>query len=142
MNWGTKIVLGMAAFMSFIIGMAIYMFNNYGKDALVEDDYYEKGINYDKEFNAKTNTLNDEATPVIDITKSQLIIKLKDSANYDLALMRPSAKAADIHSKGHTIGEANLILIDLTGMNKGLWQLKLAWTVGDKDYLFTKDITL
>ncbi|WP_461790587.1 FixH family protein [Pedobacter sp.] len=142
MNWGTKIVLGMAAFMSFIVGMAIYMFNNYGKDALVEDDYYEKGINYNKEFNAKTNMLNDEATPTLDITKSQLIIKLKDSVNYDLALIRPSSKSADVKSKGHTIGESNLILIDLTGMGKGLWQLKLSWTNNGKDYLFTKEITL
>jgi hypothetical protein len=142
MNWGTKIVLGMAAFMSFIIGMAIYMFNNYGKDALVEDDYYEKGVNYNQEFEAKTNVLNDNAAPLIKITKTQLIVELKDSADYELTLIRPSAKSADTKSKGHTIGESNLILVDLAGMDRGLWQLKLTWNNGGKDYLFRKDVIL
>jgi len=142
MNWGTKIVLGMAAFMLFIISMVVYMFKTHGNDALVEDDYYEKGINYDKEYEAKSNTLNDDAAPVIKLSKSQLILQLKDVADYQLTLMRPSEAKKDVSSKGKTIGDANLIIIDATHLDKGLWSLKLEWRSNGKDYLFVKEITI
>ena len=142
MNWGTKLVLGMAIFMSFIIGMVVYMFKHHGNDALVEEDYYEKGINYDKEYDAKSNTLNDEATPEIKQSQSQLIIQLKDAADYQLTLMRPSAKEKDVKSNGKTIGDENLIIIEAGSLDKGLWSLKLEWRSNGKDYLFTKDITI
>ena len=142
MNWGTKLVLGMAIFMSFIIGMVIYMFKNHNNDALVEEDYYEKGINYDEEYLAKSNVVNDEAAPEIKISETQLILQLKDAADYQLTLMRPSSKEKDVNSTGKTIGDGNLIIIERDRLDKGLWSLKLKWRANGKDYLFTKDITL
>ncbi|RYG09282.1 MAG: nitrogen fixation protein FixH [Chitinophagaceae bacterium] len=142
MNWGTKLVLGMALFMSFIIGMVVYMFKQHGNDALVEDDYYEKGINYDEEYNAKANTLNDDATPTIKLSKSQLILQLKNAADYQLTLMRPSAAAKDVKSRGKTVGDSNLIIVDATKLDKGMWSLKLEWKANGKNYQFKKDITI
>lgn len=49
MNWGTKLIMGMLSFMSFIIVLAVLMFNS-KPDPLVDEDYYEKGLNYDKEI--------------------------------------------------------------------------------------------
>lgn len=37
MNWGTKLVMGMAAFITFIAALGIIMFNS-KKDALVDND--------------------------------------------------------------------------------------------------------
>ena len=142
MNWGTKIVLGMVAFMLFIIGMATYMFMVHDNDALVEEDYYEKGLSYDQEYNAKQNVLNDEAEPVIKINDNQLIIELKDSANYKLKMMRPSKASDDITSKGNTIGASNMILVDRANMHTGLWFLELKWISKGKEYQFNKNITL
>ena len=142
MNWGTKIVLGMVAFMLFIISMVVYMFKTHGNDALVEDDYYEKGINYDQEYAAKSNTLNDDAAPVIKLSESQLILQLKDVADYQLTLMRPSEAKKDVSSQGKTIGEAHLIIVDTTPLVKGLWFLKLEWRSNGKNYLFTKEIMI
>ena len=142
MNWGTKLVLGMAAFMLFIIGMVTYMFKNHDKDALVEEDYYEKGINYDKEYQAETNTLQEDAAPIIKLSETQLILQLKDSADYQLTLMRPSAAAKDIKSSGKTQGDTNLIIIDATTLAKGLWSLKIEWQANGKHYQFKKDIMI
>ena len=132
----------MAIFMSFIIGMVIYMFKNHNNDALVEEDYYEKGINYDEEYLAKSNVVNDEAAPEIKISETQLILQLKDAADYQLTLMRPSSKEKDVSSAGKTIGDGNLIIIERDRLDKGLWSLKVKWRAKGKDYLFTKDITL
>ncbi len=142
MNWGTKIVLGMITFMLFIIGMVIYMFFVHGRDALIEENYYEKGINYNEEYNAKQNTLNDNAEPAIQINKQQVIITLKDSASYKLVLMRASNNADDLKYEGNTIGTSNLILIDKSKMGKGLWFLNLQWHSGKKKYQYKKNIML
>lgn len=142
MNWGTKIVLGMVAFMLFIIAMVVYMFSVHGNDALVDKDYYEKGINYNQEYNAKHNVVIEAAQPMISISKSQLRIELKDSAAFELKLQRPSTAEDDIFIKGNTSGSSNLIRLNSTNMHTGLWFLELKWTSNNKEYLFKKNITL
>ncbi|RZM29342.1 MAG: hypothetical protein EOO88_05320 [Pedobacter sp.] len=49
MNWGTKIIIGMAVFMAFILVLGIFMIRS-NPDPLVDEDYYEKGLNYDQEL--------------------------------------------------------------------------------------------
>lgn len=49
MNWGTKIIIGMVSFMAFIIVLGILMIRS-NPDPLVDEDYYEKGLNYDQEI--------------------------------------------------------------------------------------------
>lgn len=142
MNWGTKIVLGMVAFMLFIVAMVVYMFSVHGKDALVDEDYYEKGINYNQEYNARQQMIDDKAEPVITINDSHVIIQLKDSASYELKLMRPALAKDDMKVNGTTVGDANLILLNHKGMHKGMWFLELKWNSQNKVYLFKKNITL
>lgn len=142
MNWGTKIVLGMAAFMLFIIGMVAYMFKMHGNDALIDNDYYEKGINYDQEYNAAQNVFKDKAIPVIGITPTQIRIKLADSANYSIRLMRPTTVKDDRILKGETLRDSHLILIDRKNMHAGVWLLELRWVSKEKDYSFKKSIQL
>lgn len=142
MNWGTKVVLGMIAFMVFIVAMVVYMFSVHGNDALVDEDYYEKGINYNQEFNARQNMLDDGAVPKVEITGKLIRIRLKDSASYELKLMRPSTVKDDVKDSGSTVSDSNLIIISTANMHKGLWFLELKWRTGGKDYLFKKNITL
>jgi len=142
MNWGTKIVMGMFAFMLFIVGMVIYMFHVHGRDALIEENYYEKGINYNAEYDAKQNVLNEDARPEITITHTQIVIQLKDSAQYELVLMRPANSYDDVKLKGNTTGTSHLILVDKTKMARGMWFINLSWHAAGKAYLFKNDITL
>lgn len=142
MNWGTKIVIGMATFMLFIIVLVAYMFKVHGNDALVEEDYYEKGLNYNQEYVARQNTINSKAEPKITINPNQLLIQLKDSASYELKLMRPSAKKEDVNLKGNTIGQTHLILIDRLPLAKGMWTLELKWKANQQSFYYKKDLTL
>lgn len=142
MNWGTKIVLGMIAFMLFIIGMVVYMFRVHDNDPLITEDYYEQGINYDDQYKAKEQVLNDNAEPKIQISESQIIIQLKDSAQYELKLLNPSSSKQDYFKKGTTIGDSNLIVIDKGEFKLGRWMLELKWNSGQKNYLYTKNVSL
>lgn len=142
MSWGTKIALILATFMLFIIILVTYMFSVNGKDALVEEDYYEKGLSYNQEYNAKRNVLDNNAQPQIKITENQIIVQLKDSATYFLKLMRPSAQKEDIATKGNTIGNGNLIVIDRKNLSKGLWSLSIQWESHKKSFFYKTDLTL
>ncbi|WP_343523590.1 FixH family protein [Pedobacter sp.] len=140
MNWGAKIVTGMTAFMLFIITMVIYMFSTHGNDALVDEDYYQKGINYDQQYKAKQNVEKENAQPIISISKSMLIIELKDSATYELKLQRPSTAKDDFHIRAKTFGKP--IRLNSTKMQRGLWLLELRWTSNNKEYLYNQTISL
>lgn len=142
MNWGTKIVLGMLTFMMFIVCMVVYMFHVHGRDALIEENYYEKGINYNTEYDAKQNVLDDNAKPRITITETQIIIEIKDSAAYSLMLMRPANSNDDVKLKGITSGTSNLILVDKTKLARGMWFFNLQWRASGKNYLFKNTVIL
>ena len=142
MNWGTKIIIGMGSFMLFIIGMVFYMFSLKDKDTLVEDDYYEKGINYDQTYNAEQNVIKEQLSPEIRVSQKQIIIQLKSKVDFELRLMRPSSAAEDIKWKGSTIEPDHLILINRGNMRKGLWVLTLQWKDNHKEYLYKTNITL
>lgn len=142
MNWGKKIVLTMSAFILFILGLSIYMLSKQANDTLVESNYYEKGLNYDEEYDAIENTFKEHLEPAITINPNQLILQLKDSANYALVLMRPSNAKADRKLTGKTIGINHLILLDRKGNDKGLWILDIKWKSNNKNYQFKKNITL
>jgi len=132
----------MITFMLFIIGMVIYMFHVHGRDALIEENYYEKGIDYDTEYNAKQNVADDNAKPKITNTQKQLLIQLKDSATYQLVLMRASDSKDDLKLKGKTSGDSNIILVDKAKLAKGVWFISLTWRSANKDYLYKNNITL
>ena len=142
MNWGTKLALGMGIFITFIMGMVGYMFYVHGRDDLIEKNYYEKGINYDAEYNAEQNVLADNAKPQITFTQNQIVIQVKDSATFKLILMKPSNSAEDVRLMGRTTGKSNVILVDKSKMAKGFWFLNLQWRAGNKDYSYKNSITL
>ena len=47
MNWGIKIILALALFMVLIVSFGVYMVRS-DADSLVAEDYYERGLNYDR----------------------------------------------------------------------------------------------
>ena len=73
MNWGTKLLIGMGLFMAFIITLAVLMIKS-GSDDLVDKDYYQKGIEYDKDYERKSQMQKDQAEPEISIGESIRII--------------------------------------------------------------------
>lgn len=47
MNWGTKIVIALALFIVLITTFGVYMVST-DTDSLVAEDYYERGLQYDR----------------------------------------------------------------------------------------------
>ena len=142
MNWGGKLTLTMLIFIVFILAMGAFMLSKQSNDALVEGNYYEKGLTYDEEYQSKQNTIDDGQTPIININEKQIVIQMKDSVDYELRLIRPSDIKADKRLKGYTICDNNLILIPKKPKDKGLWFLDIEWKINGKNYRFKQNITL
>lgn len=139
-NWGTKLVIGMACFMSFIIILAVKMFNS-SPDALVDNDYYEKGLAYDKEYQLKEQVKTDHAKPEIQVGTEGIILTFKAPAEGKVSLVRTADKRMDKMIQINT-DEQYRAAIPLTGIAKGRWKLIINWNSAGKSYLDEQEVTV
>jgi len=139
MNWGTKLVIGMALFMSFIITLAVLMIRS-DSDDLVDTNYYEKGIDYDKDYVRKSQLIKDKAEPEIAVNE-QLTIIFKSPAEGIIRFIHPSDKTKD-SSMNINSGTGKQVYIPLESFGKGHWKVSLEWNSNGKSYLYDKNIII
>lgn len=133
MNWGLGIVLGLGAFMLFIIGSVIYMTNK-NTDTLDDQDYYERGLNYDEIYVLRENLQQDHAKPTLRITPDTLSIQfIKADNKGDMIWKRPSDGAMDKSIPFLT--RTGIFKLPLTSFSKGSWKLELRWHSDGKEYI-------
>lgn len=140
MNWGIKLMIGMLCFMSFIIVLAVLMFNS-KTDALVDTDYYEKGLAYDQDYQRKEQVKADNAAPEITITDGFLLLTFKGKAAGKLTLVRSSDKQMDRKTAIQT-DTLNRVKVPLEGIANGQWRMIVAWSTNGKAYLNEQEINI
>jgi len=140
MNWGTKLAIGMALFIGFIITLSVLMITS-KSDALVDNDYYEKGINYNKDYNKKENLKQDNATPVILVSEDNIKLSFKKSALGSVKMIRTADKRLD-HTEPLQTDVNHNFEIPLQHFAKGLWKLHLEWQSDGHAYLYEKEVML
>ncbi|TCC97070.1 nitrogen fixation protein FixH [Pedobacter hiemivivus] len=140
MNWGTKLIIGMLCFMSFIIVLAVLMINS-KPDALVDTDYYEKGLDYDKDYNRKEQVKSDNAAPSIRIAADHIVLLFKNKAEGDIKLVRNADQRMDKKISIQT-DSAKEVRIPLKGIEKGQWRLIISWTTEGKAYLNEQELII
>jgi hypothetical protein len=139
MNWGTKLVIGMVLFMSFIITLAILMIRS-DSDDLVDANYYEKGIEYDKDYARKDQLIQDKAEPVISVN-DHLTIVFKEPASGSIRFIHPSDKTKDSILNIDS-GSDKQVDLQLTNFRKGHWKILLEWKSAGKSYMYDKSIMI
>lgn len=138
MNWGLKIVLGLGAFMLFIIGASIYMVSK-DSDTLIEDDYYEKSLNYDEVYDRKQNLENDKAKPVVVIKNDTLsIVFTTTNVKGTLNLKRPSDGSLD--KSIPLFSNTDTFKLPLSSLTKGSWLLEISWESKGSKYIDIESI--
>jgi hypothetical protein len=137
MNWGKGIIGGMVLFMLFIISMCVYMFR------IPEDgydhQYYEKGLNFDKDFNKEQQVQRDHARPLIEVSDKTVSITFMKPASGTIKFVRPANEALDNVIKLDSTSGKN-INIPVERMAVGRWQLVLNWQSNHKAYLYQQEI--
>jgi hypothetical protein len=139
MNWGTKLILGMVSFMVFIVVMGIIMISDQ-KDALVDNDYYERGINYNKVYNQKEQTKTDQAQPAIVLNEAMVLLTFTKPATGRVQLMRTADKALD-QTIAFKSNINNQVIIPSERLKRGSWRVIITWVSNGKSYLYEQEIT-
>lgn len=128
----------MAVFIVFIIGLGVIMLLS-NTDALVETDYYEKGIGYDIDYRKKEQVAADHAQPDIRINEKNIILTFVNPASGNIKFLRPDNKLLDKNIQLKS-GVGNSVVLPVTNFVRGRWRIMLNWNSLGRDYLYEKEI--
>ena len=145
-NWGTGIVIVIAAFISFIMYFVITMSTNnkYSYD-LVTDNYYQQELQYQKQIEAEKNAKNLIENVKLKHSEFGLTVNFPKDLDYKMIngkvfLYRPSNKQLDFEIP-ISISKPYL-LVPEERLLDGRWNIIVSWTYEKKDYLFKKELNL
>lgn len=140
MNWGYKILIGLGLFMGFISVLVGLMIVNNGKDTLIENDYYEKGLTYDLDYEARKNAGKDNMIPEVHEGREGIRINFPQPVSYTILLRRLADSEMD---KSFANAEMQKeVMIPAAGLNPGSWLLRIEYKTADKNYLYQEKILL
>lgn len=139
MNWGKGIIMGMALFMLFIILMCVKMFSLPADE--YDHHYYEKGLNFDKDYAKEKQVAADKAQPVIEISGNNIQLAFSEEAQGTAKLVRPSSVSMD-RTFAIKTDSNGITALPLANMAKGRWHIVLEWVSNHKNYLYEKELDL
>lgn len=125
----------MAIFMLFIISMCVYMFRMPVDE--YDHQYYEKGLNFDTDFDKEKQVVTDKAQPTINVDGQLVTISFVAPAAGTIRFLRPSSEALDVVMKLHGSKQEE---VSVNGMARGRWQIVLEWESDKKAYLYQQEI--
>lgn len=129
----------MGLFMLFIIFMCIKMFSLPADE--YDHHYYEKGLNFDKDYAKERQVVTDKAQPMIRISGREVSIAFAEQAIGTARFVRPSSEALDkIFNISTDAGKTTAMLVN--SLAKGRWHIVLEWKSDHKNYLYEKEVDL
>ena len=144
-NWGTGIVIGMVAFISFIMYFVVTMLSStaYNHDLVVED-YYKAELHYQQDIDAEENALALEENISVLNRGGKWIVLLPKNIDLteikgNISLYRPSNKILDFDIPLKDLS-AHEVIIPEKKMITGRWNVIVNWEYNGEAYLFKKEI--
>ncbi len=146
MNWGYRIFISFLVFGALMISLVVISFNQ--EVNLVSEDYYEQEIKYQEQIDRIRNfkALPEKPEVILVSVEDRCILKfpqilLEKGVEGTVHFFRPSDSRLDqLYSlkleKGNAVG------FDTAEMKKGLWEVQVKWSDGEKEYYFKKNIFL
>ena len=142
-NWGTKLVIAMAAFMLMILGFVAFMVRQ--DVSLVEKDYYPRGQAY-QEMIEKTRNTDPHASEIVAGYDENFVYVSFPS------FFRPEAVSGKVHFY-HRVSDVNdfftELILDENGFFsypvqrlKGRYIIKLDWEQDGIEYYTEKNLTI
>lgn len=146
-NWGTGIVIGMAAFIIFILQYVIRVqIDDKYDNELVTTDYYQKEIHIDENYNAENNALKLGENLNIKVIENGISINFPEewksnNINGTISLYRPSDQKLD-HSLPIQLTDSNNLLIPKNLLAGGRWDISLSFNYENTSYLKKETLNL
>ena len=144
MNWGKGIVIGMVAFMSFIVVLVAKMIGQ--KVDLVQEGYYKSDLEYEKQQAKEANylTLKEKVSIMQKGKQLEIIFPNREIpliSSGTVVLFRPSEKKEDKLYMLSLDSEGKQIL-PTSNLSMGLWKVKLEWKEGNTAFYTEKELML
>jgi hypothetical protein len=145
-NWGLWIIIALVIFLCYIAVFLVFVGGE--RFDIVEENYYEKGLQYQKQIDIVSRTSNLSEKLLIIKNENQLTVILpKDFKGSDIngkiTFYRPSDSRLD---RGYYIRvDSNLTqTFDITDFTRGIWIVKLIlksdFSGEVKDYYFEEEL--
>ncbi len=144
-NWGTGIVIGMLAFISFIMYFVVTMMSSsdYDHDLVVED-YYKAELHYQQDIDAQENAfaLNEQIS--LERRGESLIIIFPEGIDLEntmgtVSLYRPSNKKLDFSIPFSEI-KSSEFEIPADQLVNGRWNVNVTWKNDEKEFMYKTEI--
>jgi len=141
MNWGKGIVIAIVLFIGYIMSMVVIMIRT--SSDLVEENYYEEGVHFERKIQAIRNSKAIKEKIVINNDGHFLSITFPPEVIMDsiiegeIHLYRPENGNLDKHFSFTATGD-NTQLIPLEKVMKGNYKLLLSWKTNESDYYVEK----
>jgi hypothetical protein len=97
MSWGKGIIIGMGLFIGFITTLVVIMMRQ--NIDLVQEDYYQKELEYDKQYKAEANYLNARDSIRVALSSEELSLYFPEefqTGKASVQLIRPNDKKMDL----------------------------------------------
>lgn len=140
MNWGKGIVIGMAAFMGFILYMVITLMRH--DVDLVSEDYYQQELNYEDQISAQTVYAHSAEKINMQLHGQELQFSLPELLAQDsihLQLKRPDDKELDITLD---LPAQQHIAVPVKQLKKGKYEVSVRGLRDQQPYLFQQVVII
>ena len=142
-NWGTGIVIAIVIMMSGMLSLVYFATRQ--DYYLVDDNYYQKGLDYQEQIGRISNTNNLDEKPLISISEDILEIIFPafftgQTIEGQIHIYSPVNEAYDMKidiSTDNTLKQ----VINISNLNKGRYTVKIDWTANDTEYYMEQNIT-
>jgi nitrogen fixation protein FixH len=140
-NWGYRMAIVMACFITMIITLGVIMSSS--EDTVEESDYYEKGLKYEQRIELERNTQSLTELPKISFNASKegLEIQMPEgmkTVSASLWLYKPDEAKMDKKPAMEAIVGNQSALIKTGSLQHGLWIAKFSWNDGARGYYMEK----
>ena len=104
-----------------------------------DHQYYEKGLNFNQEYNKEQQVNKDHAWPSVYISQNHLKLAFVLPATGTVKFLRSSSSSLDKTVKFRQ-SESEEVNIPIEKLLKGKWNLEIEWVSNQKSYLYKQDI--
>src|SRR5690606_31660473 len=140
MNWGVKIFITLLTFIIAAVSTGVYMVSQ-DHDSLVDDDYYEKGLSYDTEYEDKSNVQQLSMKPEFIVEGHVLKIQFKQASNKGRIKLQRTADSSQDQLVDFNISNSEYTL-PLDRFQEGEWKLFLQWESRGISFLVEENMTI
>ncbi|MNJ90753.1 hypothetical protein D3C87_83900 [compost metagenome] len=140
MNWGKRIIVGMALFIGFILTMVVIMMRQ--KIDLVEEDYYKRELNYESQMDAQKNYASALEKIQLQAKNDSLLVYFPAAfreKEVTIALQRPNDKNHDLVLNAKPLEK---VVIKTTEFPKGIFTCTINGQIEGLPYEMSQQVTI